>query len=448
MVCRSRDRLRKRAPVGNGRLGRVLDTFDEQPNITASTFEKTDYSHSITSKYYNKELAPGVKQIPNMSRRSIHGSLDHSMPVSTLAERRAWSARYQSRTSSQGASTGSSSYSYRRYERLNHDSGDEYMDEVTERLVSDHQSWSIFRTLATFIRTILTTIVTSITSVYYSAVSKFTGRSRSITPNARLYQSVRYADVQRSWFDRVFLQIYLHLCRRLLLDTQLLTRLGHYIPRKNSNLLALILLPPLLLLGWLHSGEIKKHCGIFLQGKLKLSVNLVIFREIGKDVSLGWWLFTSKQEWPLIPLLGNMTANVASWLPTVPFLASGSTTYKQLDTDMAGQIVSKPALATGGETNDRLETVLAGEQMPAGLFWEQLKTQQTTYEIKMEDPRVSRLLVEFSILKDQLEQYTSHWNSWEGYQEKEEIKQQKQGHDSAFLKRKSQSLEAQIRLLK
>nr|CAD7438213.1 unnamed protein product [Timema bartmani] len=151
----------------------------------SSTFEKTDYSHSITSKYYNKELAPGVKQIPNMSRRSIHGSLDHSMPVSTMAERRAWSARYQSRTSSQGASAGSSSYSYRRYERLNHDSGDEYMDEVTERLVSDHQSWSIFRTLATFIRTVLTTIVTSITSVYYSTVSKFTGRSRSITPNAR-----------------------------------------------------------------------------------------------------------------------------------------------------------------------------------------------------------------------------------------------------------------------
>nr|CAD7451890.1 unnamed protein product [Timema tahoe] len=183
--AKTENRLRKRAPVGIGRLGRVLDTFDEQPNSTASTFEKTDYSHSITSKYYNKELAPGVKQIPNMSRRSIHGSLDHSMPVSTLAERRAWSARYQSRTSSQGASAGSSSYSYRRYERLNHDSGDEYMDEVTERLVSDHQSWSIFRTLATFIRTVLTTIVTSITSVYYSTVSKFTGWSRSITPNAR-----------------------------------------------------------------------------------------------------------------------------------------------------------------------------------------------------------------------------------------------------------------------
>nr|CAD7451889.1 unnamed protein product [Timema tahoe] len=166
------------------------------------------------------------------------------------------------------------------------------------------------------------------------------------------------------------------------------------------------------------------------------------------SVSAGWWLFTSKQEWPLIPVLGNMTANVVSWLPTVPFLASGSTTYKQLDTDMAGQMVSEPALATGGETYDRLETVLAGEQMPAGLSWEQLKTQQTAYEIKLEDPRVSRLLAEFSILKDQLEQYTSHWNSWEGYQEKEEIKQQKQGHDSVFLRRKSQSLEAQIRLLK
>nr|CAD7393356.1 unnamed protein product [Timema cristinae] len=310
--------------------------------LQQSTFEKTDYSHSILSKYYNKELAPDVKQIPNMSRRSIHGSLDHSMPVSSLAERRAWSARYQSRTSSQGASAGSSSYSYRRYERLSHDSGDEYMDEVNERLVSDHQSWSIFRTLSIFIRTVLTTIVTSITSVYYSALSKFTGRSRSITPNARLYQSVRYADVQRSWFDRVFLQIYLHLCRRLLWDTQLLAGLGHYIPRKNSNLLALILLPPLLL--------------------------------------LGWWLFTSKQEWPLIPVIGNMTANVASWLPAVPFLAFGSTTYKQLDTDTAGQIVSEPALATGGETYNHLETVLAWEQMPAGLSLEQLKMQQTAYE--------------------------------------------------------------------
>nr|CAD7260093.1 unnamed protein product [Timema shepardi] len=143
-----------------------------------------------------------------------------------------------------------------------------------------------------------------------------------------------------------------------------------------------------------------------------------------------------------------MTANVVSWLPTVPFLAFGSTTYKPLDTDTAGQIVSEPALATDGETYDRLETVLAGEQMPAGLSWEQLKTQQTAYEIKMEDPRVSGLLAEFSILKDHLEQHTSHWSSWEGFQEKEERKQQKQGHDSAFFRRKSQFLEAQIRLLK
>nr|CAD7195013.1 unnamed protein product [Timema douglasi] len=389
----------------------ALSRRDETASPRAHcTFEKTDYSHSILSKYYNKELAPDVKQIPNMSRRSIHGSLDHSMPVSSLAERRAWSARYQSRTSSQGASAGSSSYSYRRYERLNHDSGDEYMDEVTERLVSDHKSWSIFRTLSTFIRTVLMTIVMSITSVYYSALSKFTGRSRSITPNARLYQSVRYADVQRSWFDRVFLQIYLHLCRRLLWDTQILTGLGHYIPRKNSNLLALVLLPPLLL--------------------------------------LGWWLFTSKQEWPLIPVIGNMTANVVSWLPTVPFLAFGRTTYKPLDTDTEDQIVSEPALATDGETYDRLETVLAGEQMPAGVSWEQLRTQQTANEIKMEDPRVSWLLAELGILKDQLEQHTSHWSIWEGFQEKEERKQQKQGHDSAFFRRKSQFLEAQIRLLK
>lgn len=182
--------------------------------IIFSKFPKTDYTYSTHSKD-RVELAPGVVAMPNMSRRSLRRSMEHSTSSSATNNRTSQSVYYCSAEEPQvykrsAAVTGS----------------------IRQTLFRDEDENQYYSTRVSVVNRIYTRVVSSflrVVMIFWSAI---------LTVNHGIASSFL-------WFGRGY---YKMVSRLLLFDTWLMKRStgGN---RRIGPILAVVFLPLLLFLG-------------------------------------------------------------------------------------------------------------------------------------------------------------------------------------------------------